>query len=110
MNIYGFGQYAFDNWRNFILLKEIPAIEEGLLNWLIVLWVQIFLITVALTVGFVKLYQQSQQIHKELLCPSKKRSHQRHGSKSNESLYLAGLNDLVSAHFQCKVGRYMILA
>lgn len=37
MNIYDFGQYAFDNWRNFDLFKGIPLIEVGVLNWLIAL-------------------------------------------------------------------------
>ena len=103
MDVYGFGQYSFDNWRNFVLLEQIPPIESSFLNWLIVLWVQIFLLTIALVIGFWKLYQQSNQIHNDVINPSNKISSQNKHAPSRKNLYIPGLHNLVSSYYQCKV-------
>ena len=96
-----FVQRVFEDWRNFVLLEEIPLLEAGFLNWLIALWVQIFLLSIVLIIGILKLYQQSKQIHNDVINPPDKRSSDNNQEHLRGSLYIAGLHDLVSSYYQC---------
>ena len=102
-SLFSFGQQSFDNWRNFVLLEEIPPTEASFLNWLIALWVQIFVLSIVLIVGIFKLYQQSKKIHNDVINSSQKRSSRNDHVQSPESIYIAGLHDLVRSYYQCSV-------
>lgn len=95
-----FGQYTFDSWRNFVLLKTFKRTEEGFMKWMIALWVQIFLLFVFLLIGYIKLYQQSKDAHNEVFNNKDKRRVSKKNTESSNGLYIPGLHDLVSSYNQ----------
>ena len=97
----GFGQYALEGWRNFILLEEKPKIEAGFSIWINALWMQISLLVFVLLIGFFKLYQQSKQLYNDIINPDKT-ERPNNKSQSRERLYIDGLHDLVSDYYRCK--------
>ena len=95
-----FGQYTYDSWRKFVLLKEIPKIEAVFLNWMTALWVQIFLLLILLIVGFLKLHRQSKIVHSDVLSTSGDRSRKGKTEGLSNVLHVPGLHDLVLSYYQ----------
>ena len=95
-----FGQYTYDSWRKFVLLKEIPKIEAGFLNWMFGLWVQIFLLLIVIIVGYFKLYRQSRKVHGDVRSRSLDKSRQSTHEDSRNALHVPGLHGLVASYHQ----------
>ena len=92
------GQYAYDSWRNFVLLEEIPLVEKVFMKWMIALWIQILLLLTVLGVGFFMLYKQSKKVHDEVLNLSRNKSPERLQESSKDELYIPGLHELMASY------------
>ena len=101
-----YGQYIIESWRNFVLLQKIPSIEASNLNWLVALWIQIFLVAIVLIIGIYKLYRQSKKIHEDVLSSI---GYEKHGNQLNYSgkgLYITELHSSVATYYQSLVLRF----
>ena len=89
-----FGQFIFDAWQNFVYRKEIPRIENKFMNWMIALWVQIFVFEVVLIFGYLKLYKASKIAHNMEVNSIKQPT----TSTYHNGLYIPDLQELVSSY------------
>ena len=89
-----------DNWREFVLLKEIPLIQEQFLPLICALWIQIFLVLSFLIIVFIKLYRESTKLNEDTEDGRKEEPPNNQPRNSKDILYVTGLHDAISDYYR----------